>query len=163
MALCLAGIAPPTLQEAYRAVDQREQLDVAYTNFSNAFDQVNHDFLLYKIKSYNIHPYILMPLQSYLTDRRHRVTVDCFTSIWKTVPLGIPQGSILGPLLFTLFVNYLPKCLSNKCLLFTDDLKIFLQIGCSAYTFLLQADLDRIRNWSNTWRLFLNVNKCSVC
>ena len=74
----------------------REQLDVAYTDFSKAFDRVNHDFLLYKLKSYNIHPNILMLLQSYLTDRRHRVTVDGFTSVWKTVSSGIPQGSILG-------------------------------------------------------------------
>ena len=103
-----------------------------------------------------------MLLQSYLTDRRHIVTVYGFTSVWKTVPSGVPQGSILGPLLFSLFVNDLPKCLSNKCLLFADDLKVFRQIGCSADTFSLQADLDRIRNWSNTWRLFLNVNKCSV-
>ena len=58
------------LQEAYRAVDQRDQLDVAYTNFSKTFDRVNHDFLLYKLKSYNINPNILMLLQSYLTDRR---------------------------------------------------------------------------------------------
>ena len=88
--------------------------------------------------------------------------MDGFTSVWKTVPSGIPQGSVLGPLLFPLFVNDLPKCLSNKCLLFADDLKVFRQIGCSADYFSLQADLDRIRNWSNTWRLFLNVNKCSV-
>ena len=86
-----------------------------------------------------------------------------FTSIWKTVPSGIPQGSVLGPLLFTLFVHDLPMCLlSDKCLRFEDDLKVFRQIGCSADTFSLQADLDRIRNWSNTWRLFINVNKCSV-
>ena len=151
-ALSLAGIAPPTLLHYFRrhAVNQREQLDVAYTDLSNAFDRVNHDFLLYKMKSYNIHPNILMLLQSYLTDRIHRVTMAGFTSIWKTVPSGIPQGSILGDSPIYIILYDLPKCLSNKCLLSADDLKAFRQIGCSTDTCLLQADLDRITNWSNT-------------
>lgn len=117
---------------------------------------------MYKLNSYNIHPNVLILLQSYLTGRKHRVVVDGFSSEWKTVPSGIPQGSILGPLLFTLFVNDLPECLSNKCLLYADDLKVFRQIGCTADTISLQADLDRILDWSKTWRLFLNVNKCSI-
>ena len=150
------------LLEAYRAVEHREQLDVIYTDFSKAFDRVNHDFLLYKLSSYNIHPGILCLLRSYLSDRKHRVIVDGHCSNWNTVPSGVPQGSILGPTLFSLFVNDIPRLLSNNCLLFADDLKVFRRVGCPADTFSLQEDLDIIMSWSLSWKLFLNINKCSV-
>ena len=130
------------LQEAYRAVDQRRQLDVVYTDFSKAFDRVSHDLLLYKLTSYNLHPNLLLLLRSYLTNRKHRVVVDGQCSSWNLVPSGIPQGSILGPLLFNLFVNDIPQHLSSDCLMFADDLKIFRQISCSTDITNLQHDLD---------------------
>ena len=149
------------LQEACRAVDQRRQLDVVYTDFSKAFDRVSHDLLLYKLTSYNLHPNLLLLLRSYLTNRKHRVVVDGQCSSWNLVPSGIPQGSILGPLLFNLFVNDIPQHLSSDCLMFADDLKIFRQISCSTDITNLQHDLDRLYSWSLAWRLCFNINKCS--
>ena len=64
--------------------------------------------------------------------------------------------------MFQLRVGWVCECLSNKCLLYANDLKVFRQISCTADTISLQADLDRIPDWSKTWRLFLNVNKCSI-
>ena len=127
------------LQEAYRAVDQREQLDVVYTDFSKAFN-----FLLYKMKSYNIHPNILMLLHSYLTDRRQSYCGWFYLYMENSALRYSTRFSTGASPIFTLFVHDLPKCLSNKCLLFLDDLKVFRQIGCSADTFSLQADLDII-------------------
>ena len=111
-----------------------------YTDFSKAFDRVNHDYLLYKLSSYNIHPGILSLLRNYLSDRKHRVVVDGYCSDWNSVPSGVPQGSILGPTLFSLFVNDIPRCLTNNCLLFADDLKVFRRIGCPADASSLQED-----------------------
>ena len=151
------------LREAYHAVDRQEQLDVIYTDFSKAFDRVNHDFLLHKLSSYHFHPDVLVLLRSYLTCRKHRVVVDSHCSNWNTVPSGVPQGSILGPILFALFVNDIPQCISNsKCLLFADDLKVFYKVSSPADTSLLQDDLHRIMSWSSMWRLYFNFSKCSV-
>ena len=133
-----------------------------YTDFSKAFDRVNHHFLLYKLSSYNVHPGIICLIRSYLSDRKHRVVVDGHCSNWNTVPSGVPQGSILGPTLFSLFVNDIPNSFTNNCLLFADDLKVFRRIGCPSDASSLQEDLDKIMSWSSTWNLFLNINKCSV-
>ena len=150
------------LQEAYHAVDRGRQLDVVYTDFSKAFDRVSHDLLLYKLTSYNLHPGLLQLLRSYLSNRKHRVVVEGQCSAWHTLPSGVPQGSILGPLLFTLFVNDIPILLCNKSLMFADDLKIFRQITSSADAQLLQHDLSKLLSWSSDWQLSLNANKCSV-
>ena len=150
------------LQETYRAVDQGRQLDVIYTDFSKAFDRVSHDLLLYKLTSFHLHPNLLLLLNSYLSNRKHRVVVDGQCSSWNVVPSGIPQGSILGPLLFTLFVNDIPHQLSSDCLMFADDLKIFRQISCVNDCTDLQHDLDKLLSWSLAWRLFINTRKCSV-
>ena len=103
-----------------------------YTDFSKAFDRVNHNLLLYKLSSYIIHPYVLRLLRNYLNCRMHSVVLDGHYSNWNIVPSGVPRGSI--------FVNDIPDCLSNKCLLFADDLNIFNKIHSPAS--LLQDDLD---------------------
>ena len=123
-------------------------MDVIYTDFSKDFDRVNHDFLLYnKLSSYNIHSDILSLLRILLVGNIDELLLtDC--SSWNAVPSGVPQGSILGPTLFTLFVNDIPQYLDNKCLLFVDDLKVYGKLGCPADATSLQEDLNRIMTWS---------------
>ena len=101
-------------------------------------------------------------LRSYLTGRKHQVIVDGYCSSWNAVPSGVPQGSVLGPTLLTLFVNDIPQYLDNKCLLFADDLKVYGKVGCPADATSLQEDLNRIMTWSEIWKLPLNASKCSV-
>ena len=150
------------LQEAYSAVDQRGQLDVMYTDFSKAFDRVDHKLLIHKLASYHIHPHLLILLRNYLSERKHRVVVDGECSNWYPVFSGVPQGSVLGPVSFTLFIDDLPSCLTNRSLLFADDMKVFRQGFNDSDCASLQYDLDKIHSWCATWKLQLNLKKCSV-
>ncbi len=150
------------LQEAYSAVDRRGQLDIIYTDFSKAFDRVSHKHLIHKLASFNVHSNLLNLLSSYLTYRRHRVVVDGQCSSWHPVPSGVPQGSVLGPMLFSLFINDLPQCITNKSLLFADDMKVFRPVYNESDCISLQEDIHKISNWCSTWQLNLNFAKCSV-
>ena len=150
------------LQEAYSAVDQGGQLDVIYTDFSKAFDRVNHNLLIHKLASYYVHPQLLQLLRSFLTDRKHRVVVENECSSWCPVPAGVPQGSLLGPLLFTLYINDLPSSLKNRSLLFADDMKVFRKVLSDSDCVSVQGDLTRLHAWCTKWKLNLNLQKCSV-
>ena len=79
-------------------------------------------------------------------------------SQWIPVTIGIPQGSVLGPILFVLFINGMPSEIKNTCKLFADDAKIF----CNPLKTLLQHDIDKLSQWSEKWQLPFNVKKCKV-
>ena len=97
---------------------------------------------------------------SYLSDRRQRVIVNGKTSNWTTVLSGVPEGSLLAPLLFSLFINDLPREVGCGCLLYADDVKIFRKIVSPSDGLLLQDDLGRLAAWSVRWGLALNPSKC---
>ena len=100
-------------------------MDVEYLNFQKAFDKVPHQRLLIKLKAYGIGESMINWIQAWLTDRRQRVIVEGEISNWKPVLSGLPQGSLLGPILFLIFINYLDDDLSSKVLKFADDTKVF--------------------------------------
>ena len=81
-------------------------------------------------------------------------------SSWQNVISGTPEGSVISPLLFALFVNDFPLMVQTKCLMFADDIKLFREVACHSDTMLLQEDLTVLSEWSNTWKLKLNVDKC---
>ena len=81
-------------------------------------------------------------------------------SSWAQVTSGIPQGSVLGPILFVLYVNDLPDCTSSDIYLFADDTKIFRSITCDSDSELLQHDLDELQSWSDKWLLNFHPDKC---
>ena len=149
------------LKTAWESLSSDHQTDVIYTDYSAAFQSVNHKLLLYKLeRSYHISGNAIKWLQSFLSDRKQRVTVNGKSSAWTSVRSGTPEGSQLSPLLFALFVNDLADKIQTNILLFADHVKLYHKITCPHDAELLQTDLNHLVTWSNDWKLHLNPSKC---
>ena len=111
------------LNEIYNAVDKRMYVAIASLDLSKAFDSISHELLLKKLSSLGIGNEAITWIESYLTNRIQKTKFEHFESEWETVKSGVPQGSILGPLLFLCFTNDLPKSFEDKCKIFSyaDD------------------------------------------
>ena len=124
---------------------------------------VDHRLLLHKLEqSYSVSGLALALIESFLHYRQQRVVLNDRTSSWILVTSGTPEGSMLSPLLFILFINDLPSLIQSRCLMYADDVKMYREVRSAADADMLRADLDRMVNWSSTWRLQLNVSKCKV-
>ncbi|KER34093.1 hypothetical protein T265_00265 [Opisthorchis viverrini] len=141
------------------AVDAGHAVDVIFVDFSKAFDRVDHTELIKKLQGYGIGGDLLRWLKSFLHDRRWKVRVNDHCTDWYTSPSGVPQGTVLGPVLFLLHVNDLPGVLQSASLLFADDLKIWKPIECDEDRVALQHDLERLVAWSSERRLPINPAK----
>ena len=142
-----------------RLLDDGNAIDVLYLDFQKAFDTVPHKRLLYKLKSYGISGNLRGWITDFLSDRTQVVRVGSSYSLESKVTSGIPQGSILGPVLFTIFINDLPEDLTSVCKIFADDTKAY-NADINSQT--LQCDLDKLMNWSRVWCLYFNAKKCKV-
>ena len=164
----IKGRSTPTqlltvFHEISAAMDNAGQVDMIYLDYSKAFDSVSHKLLLHKIQSFGIHSNLLNWFEAYLTGREQRVVVDGVNSDWLPVISGVPQGSILGPLLFVLFINDMPSVAKHaNVALFADDSKCYKNISNTSDCKLLQTDLDALHNWSLTWDLNFHPSKCQV-
>ena len=136
-----------------------KKIDIVYLDFRKAFDSVPHKRLLIKLNNYGIDGPLLDWIQDFLTNHRQRVRVGSAYSSDKPVLSGIPQGGILGPILFTIFINDLPEVILSACKFFADDTKIYWE---SNNYCIIQKDLDSAQDWSNEWNLYFNVQKCKV-
>lgn len=137
------------------------QTDVIYTDFSKAFDKVNHVILLQKLSLMGFSIPALKWLSSYLSNRTQQVKFREAVSNVIKVTSGVPQGSHLGPVLFTLFINDLPNViLHSKVLMYADDVKIFKSLENSNDIRLLQEDLDMLSQWCRIHLMELNIKKC---
>jgi len=147
-------------------LEEGGQIDVIYTDLEKAFDKVPHYRLLQKLKYYKVNLDIIDRICSFLSNRKMRVRVNNTLSSWILVLSGIPQGSILGPLLFIIFINDLPgycDILSN-IFLSADDAKLFHHIKSELDCTLLQNMINKVQLWIDNWHLSLNVDKCvTVC
>ena len=130
------------------AVDQGYGIDVAYLEFSKAFDSVPHQRLLQKLASYGFSGQLLCWLEEFLSDCCQRVILNGSFSNWCPVTSGVPQGSVLGPLLFTLYINDIPKhdIVCTDLSFFADSSKVYTVIRTLEDSHRLQADLDNIQN-----------------
>jgi len=138
------------------------QVDVIYTDFEKAFDRVPHKRLISKLYSYNINEDIIKWIKAYLNNRMQRVKINNSYSNWAQVISGIPQGSILGPLLFIIYINELPNICDSgsKLFLYADDAKIYNHILNEQDKDILQNDLNKLKLWADNWLINLNTIKC---
>ncbi|CAB3996921.1 RNA-directed DNA polymerase from mobile element jockey [Paramuricea clavata] len=142
-------------------LDSGKQTDIIFMDMSKAFDKVSHTALINKLQQYNIGGPLLQWFTSYLHDCQQRVTTLGATSSKKTVCSGVPQGSILGPILFLLYVNDLPDAVTNSTVAcFADDTKIFRRIDSITDAMLLQDDINNLQSWSMSSGLVFNKGKC---
>ena len=137
-------------------------VDSIYLDFSKAFDSVPHQRLLNKLTAYGIEGNIYKWIEGFLTGRRQEVCVNGVNSEATLVKSGIPQGTVLGPILFVIYINDLLDSLSSNGLMFADDTKIFRLITCKDDASALQADLSKLEQWSISWQIKFNPDKCHV-
>ena len=150
------------LEEWSKLVEQGTAFDVIYTDFSKAFDSVAHERLLVKLEGIGITGNLLMWIRSFLQGRTQCVNVDGFLSDWKDVVSGVPQGSVIGPILFVIFINDMPdEVVKSLCKLFADDCKLYGTVNTTESSD-LQHDLCNLEAWSRKWQLPFNATKCKV-
>ena len=156
-----------------QVVNQGDSVDVVYLDLRKAFDRVPHRRLLCKLEGYGISGKLLQWIAAFLHNRSQRVVVNGTASPWKEVASGVPQGSVLGPLLFLFFINDIDECASSRVLKFADDTKVFRRLHTSNATNQprllveldicdIQLDIDALAAWADVWQMEFNVAKC-VC
>ena len=137
---------------------------MVYLDFAKAFDKVPHSALINKLSRFGISGLLRQWFQSYLSNRSQRVTLQGTKSNWLQVTSGVPQGSILGPLLFLAYIDDIAQCIQHhsKIAVFADDSKLYKIISKPSDKILLQQDLTQLSNWSHTWAMSLSMPKCKT-
>ena len=128
-----------------------------FLDISKAFDKVWHTGLIYKLKQNGVSEHLLLILENFLSDRYQRVTLNGKTSSWRKVNAGVPQGSVLGPLLFLIYINDLIKDMKCDARIFADDTSIFKIVNDANEAFDdLTHDLKLVERWGWQWRMSFN-------
>ena len=139
-----------------------KQRDLVLLDFSKAFDKVNHLKLLYKLSCFGVKGNALNWIQSSIIGRTQTVVLDGESSNEVPVTSGVPQGSVLGPLLFLININDLPENIQSQVRLFADDTAVYLTGSNLQDSQVLQSDLESLQRWERTWDMEFNPNKCQV-
>jgi Reverse transcriptase (RNA-dependent DNA polymerase)/Endonuclease-reverse transcriptase len=152
------------LEKVTEAADSGQPVDVVYLDFAKAFDKVPHARLLRKVEAAGIGGHVLKWIKDWLSDRKQRVIVNGAFSGWRAVLSGVPQGSVLGPVLFNIFINDIDREATCNQILkkFADDTKIAQILNSPNAAGELQATLDRLSAWATKWGMAFNVAKCHV-
>ena len=150
------------IEDLARKTSQGKQTDLILLDFSKAFDKVNHSKLIMKLHSYGIRSATLRWIQAFHGNRRQKVVVEGEESDSVPVISGVPQGSVLGPILFLVYINDLPDDIVSQVRLFADDTAIYLALEDKSDSDKLQRDLDRLQTWEARWDMEFNPSKCQV-
>ena len=150
------------LDSCIKNVANGNVVDVVYLDFQKAFDTVPHARLLKKLQAYGVDGELLEWITEYLKNRSQVVTVNGESSSVGAVLSGIPQGTVLGPLLFVVYINDILDNINSEGLLFADDAKIFRTITCKDDALLLQQDILELEAWSDKWLLKFHPDKCHL-
>ena len=149
--------------EIFEAFDCNPSLEVksVFLDISKTFDKVWHEGLLYKLKSMGISGELYNLLENYLSDRFQWVLLNGQASSWRPVLAGVPQGSILGPLLFLIYINDLPNELKSNAKLFADDTSLFTIVKDKTESANIPSnDLSEISKWAYDWKMLFNPDPC---
>ena len=141
-------------------LDEGKDMDIVFLDFAKAFDKVPHGGLIRKLEMHGIGGELRRWIENWLTDRRQRTCVDGCSSAWGEVTSGVPQGSVLGPILFLIFINDLETGVMSWILKFADDTKIYRSISSDEDRKQLQRDLDTLVAWAKEWLMMFNEKKC---
>ena len=143
-------------------MDDHIPVDAIYLDLRKAFDTVPHIRLINKLKGYGIRGKLLDWIEDFLHERTQYVDVNGETSQKSNVTSGVPQGSVLGPILFIYYINDMPSNALCPIKIFADDTKLFSAINSDDDSKILQLSIDNIVEWSKTWLLEFNNAKCKV-
>ena len=150
------------VDEVSHSLEKGGQIDTIVMDFSKAFDKVSHSLLIHKLKHLGIAGPINRWIASFLSDRKQAVVVEGAISNYVRVESGVPQGSVLGPSLFLLYINDLPSNLASEARLFADDTLCHHPISSTEDQETLQDDIRKLEKWEETWRMSFNPDKCET-
>ena len=152
--LCINDIA--------KSLDSGDQTDAILLDFQKAFDKVSHLKLLHKLNQYGIRGQLNQWVSSFLSNRSQSVVLEGARSKEVAVASGVPQGSVLGPLLFSIFINDLPSVVSSHVRLFADDCIIYRKIKKNEDALAFQVDLNQLQSWAKQWSMSFHPEKCEL-
>lgn len=148
------------LHDIHAGFNTNIQTDAIFLDFSKAFDRVPHQRLKIKLNEFKIHPTIVNWISEFLTNRTQYTTINNSKSPSCPVTSGVPQGSVLGPLLFLIYINDIHEHISSSVRLFADDCVIYRPILSLDDHHTLQTDISQVIQWCNKWQMTLNFDKC---
>ena len=150
------------VEDIARKSSQGKQTDLILLDFSKAFVKVCHSKFLMKLYPYGCRGSTLSWIQAFLSNREQKVVIEGEESDTVPVTSGVPQGSVLDPILFLVYINELPQDIVSQVCLFADDTSIYLTLEDNGDSDTLQWDLDRLQEWESKWDMELNPSKCQV-
>ena len=148
------------IEDWTKILDENNQLDVIYLDFKAAFDKVPHKRLLKKVWALGIRGKVYNWIVDFLNDRHQRVVINGKFSSWEKVTSGVPQGSVLGPVLFLIFINDIPDILNCTVKLFADDTKLYSTTNTAEQKTQLQENIFTACEWATKWQMKFNMKKC---
>lgn len=151
-----------TFDKIARNIDQGFQTDIILLDFSKAFDKVPHQRLLLKLAHYGVRGRTLEWIKDFLSNRTQSVVLEGQSSSPLDVLSGVPQGTVLGPLLFLAYINDIPDCTTSDARLFADDCLVYREIRNKADASKLQNDLTSLEAWEQKWQMCFHPEKCIV-
>jgi hypothetical protein len=143
-------------------LESNESCDVVYFDFAKAFDTVPHGPLIHKLEKNGITGRLLIWIKNWLSDRTQRVVLNGSSSEYCNVTSSVPQGSVLGPTLFLIYINDLCDEVGCESFLFADDTKIVQPVNNDSDRQKLQQNIDNMYRWSVKWKMKFNPSKCAV-
>ena len=143
--------------DIYRNFEKHDETRAIFLDISKAFDKVWHDGLIHKLKCNGISGCLLRFFEDYILNRHQRVTLNGSESSWRSISAGVPQGSVLGPLLFLVYINDLTEDIKSQMRLFADDSSVFTPVKDVQVTHeQLVKDLETVSKWGYQWKMVFN-------